>query len=328
MPDLIPYSHGPQDSATAHGDLATLEDGLERFPQDNFGTRLYSLQRYYSFFKRKWWILLLGISVFLGPGIAYIRKWAVSYAASARMWVPGRISLREGAVYDEQPLTFVETQVGLLQSDTIQRRALARLRQNHTFGSVLLADSDRSPFTLRVAQIRGGGLLELKAKGPTAESVCAFLNAIMEEFLAYRKETRVATSGDTYSSLAEQLAKEETELNTEQDKLTAFCRNGNIAVLEQQARAASEYLSQLLTELSQLTIESQLAERNSNQGQSLVSLEPMRLCMRPRPGDSMSMGGLSTSLNTWRLSRNWRRSRSSGRGSARIFGPSIPRLSS
>lgn len=237
---------------------------LERFVPAPAGSTAALMERYWAFFKKKWWILPISIVVGLGPAIAYVRYWPVKYTATSRMWVSGRISLQEGAVYDEQPQAFTETQAGLLQSDTIERRAIARLRQMPELGMSSLPEGEQSPFKLRVTQLRGSGLLELKAKGPTGAAVCAYLNALMDEFLQYKKEARAATSGDTYASLSEQIARQQVELKDAQEKLTSYSRASNVAVLEQQAQAASAYLSQLLTQLSQLRIEYQLAEAASN----------------------------------------------------------------
>ena len=105
----------------------------------------------------------------------------------------------------------------------------------------------------------------------------------MDEFLAYKKEVRSATSGDTYTSVSEQTTKQEAELKAEQDKLTAYMRDNNVAVLEEQAKAASAYLTQLLAEFSQLKLQHQLLEATSAERRLALRRRHQRSGRRSRP---------------------------------------------
>jgi len=225
------------------------------------------LRRYLTFLRKKWWILLLTLSFFGGLGAAYIAWWPASYASTAHMWAAGRmgLQLREGTTYADDNLSFAGTQVELLQSDLILGRAFSRVQQ--TLHIPFATNSEGKPIlpSVKVSQLPKSAVLELKAKGLTPDCVLAFLNAIMDEFIAYKKEVRAATSGDTYTSVSEQTVKQEAELKAAQDKLTTYQRDNNVAVLEEQAKAASTYLTQLLAEFSQLKVEYQLLEAMSPQ---------------------------------------------------------------
>jgi capsular exopolysaccharide synthesis family protein len=224
-------------------------------------------QRYFRFLRKKWWIVLLSLLVFGGLAAAYVIYWPMTYVSQAHMWAAGRtgLQLREGATYSDDAQNFAGTQVELLQSDKILSRAFERVRVMHV-NIPTNSEGKPEPVTIRVAQLPKSAVLELKAKGPTEEYTTAFLNATMDEFLAYKKETRAASSGDTYTSVSEQITRQEADLKAEQDKLNAYMRDNNVAVLEEQAKAASTYLTQLLAESSQLKLEYQILEAMSAEG--------------------------------------------------------------
>lgn len=243
------------------------------------------LARYLTFLGRKWWIVLLSVLLFGGLAAAYIAWWPASYASTARLWAAGRmgLQLREGMTYAENSLNFAGTQIELLQSDLILGRAFNRLQQ--TLHISFPTNSEGKPIlpTIKVSQLPKSAMLELKAKGPTENSVVAFLNAVMDEFLAYKKEVRSASSGDTYTSVSEQTVKQEAELKAEQDKLNAYMRDNNVAVLEEQAKAASTYLTQLLAEFSELKLQYQILEATSGEGPFALAAMTNVLAGAPDP---------------------------------------------
>jgi capsular exopolysaccharide synthesis family protein len=261
-------------------------------------------RRYLIFLRKKWWIVVLTLLFFGGLGAAYIAWWPDSYASTAHLWAAGRtgLQLREGTTYADDNLNFAGTQIELLQSDLILGRAFNRVQQ--TLHISFPTNSEGKPIlpSLKASQLPKSAVLELKAKGTTADCVVAFLNAIMDEFIAYKKEVRAATSGDTYTSVSEQTVRQEAELKAAQDKLTTYQRDNNVAVLEEQAKAASTYLTQLLAELSQLKVECQLLEAMSPQNQfALTSLtnalasagDPRRLTDLGLPSTAPSPDSLS-----------------------------------
>jgi Mrp family chromosome partitioning ATPase/uncharacterized protein involved in exopolysaccharide biosynthesis len=205
---------------------------------------------------------------FAGLAAAYIAWWPASYSCTAHLWAAGRMGLRltEGTTYAEDNLTFAGTQIELLQSELILGRAFNRVRSTlHIEFPTNFEGKPKLP-TIKVTQLPKSAVLELKAKGPTESLTLAFLNATMDEFLAYKKEVRSASSGDTYTSVSEQTVRQEAELKAEQDKLTAYMTNNNVAVLEEQAKAASAYLTQLLAAYSELKLQYQILEATSAEG--------------------------------------------------------------
>jgi Mrp family chromosome partitioning ATPase/uncharacterized protein involved in exopolysaccharide biosynthesis len=232
-----------------------------------------SLHRYLIFLGKKWYLVLLPLMFFGALAAGYIAYWPESYVSMAHLWAAGKIGLQlhEGATYSEEGQTFAGTQVELLQSDKVMERAFARTLR--VPGVIIPTNSQGKPkfVSIKVSQLPKSAVLELKARGPTDNYTRAFLDAVMDEFLAYKREVRAATSGDTYTSVSEQITKQEADLKAAQDKLTTYQRDNNVAVLEEQAKAASTYLTQLLAEFSQLKVEYQLLEAMSPESQWTVT---------------------------------------------------------
>jgi capsular exopolysaccharide synthesis family protein len=230
------------------------------------GPPAFTVERYLSFLKRKWWVLLLTVLVFGGLAAAYIQWWPVVYASKAHVWMAGKMRLREGALYDDQAQNFGGTQVELLQTHMIQRRALTRLRDTLHIAIPTNSSGEITLVKLNAEQISRSSIVELMAMGPTEAFTEAFLNAAIEEFLAYKKEVRESQAGDTYTSVTAQINREETELKAAQDKMTTYMKENNVAILEEQAKSGGAYLTKLLTEFSQLELEYKLLEASVGGG--------------------------------------------------------------
>jgi len=220
------------------------------------------LRRYLEFLSRKWWIVLLSVLSFGALAAAYIAWWPDTFGTTAHMWAAGQmgIHLNEGTTYSEDNLTYAGTQIELLRSDLILGRGYNRVTNSLHMAFPL--DSEGVPILpkINISQLPRSAVLELKAKGASPELTVAFLDAVMEEFIAYKREIRAASSGDTYTSVSEQIKKQEADLTAEQNRLTAFMRDNNVAVLEERAKAASAYLTQLMAESSDLKVQLQLLE--------------------------------------------------------------------
>ncbi|MGO9202538.1 MAG: polysaccharide biosynthesis tyrosine autokinase [Limisphaerales bacterium] len=249
------------------------------------GAAPWHFRRYLTFLRREWWLVLLSVLVFAGLAAAYIAQWPASYASTAHLWAAGRTGLRlnEGATYDEDAQTFAGTQIELLQSDVILGRAFNRVHD--TLHLSFPTNSEGKPVlpAIRVSQLPKSAVLELRAKGPSRKLVPVFLSAVMDEFLAYKKEVRSATSGGSYASVSEQTAKQEAELKAEQDSLNAYMRENNVAVLEERAKAASAYLIQLLAQSSELKLQLLLLEAAAAEGPWAIGTFTNALAGAPDP---------------------------------------------
>jgi capsular exopolysaccharide synthesis family protein len=111
-----------------------------------------------------------------------------------------------------------------------------------------------------VTQPRKTTLFVLQGTGSEPEFLEPFVNALMDEYLNYKKEVRSLSSDDTVASLTEQLYKQEKELQAAQEKLHDFQRGNNTVVLQEEGVSAGNYLTRLNLQLADLRLEYQLLD--------------------------------------------------------------------
>ena len=240
-----PESHSPQPGSKA---LSTA------IPQSSYN-------HYLAVLRRKWWLILSTMLITIGTAVAYLQLRTPVFQSEAIMWVSGTLQLPDGARYTEDLQTFFGTQMELIQTDAIIDRAVKRLKnkdpkfKSHEDGNGRLIVPK-----IRIAQAPRSAVFALECRdtnGPLAQS---FLEALMDEFLAYRAEVRSATSGGALTSVSDQLHKQEQELKSEQERLSAFQSANNIALLEAQVRDGGARLAQLRMQLDMTKLDLQLLD--------------------------------------------------------------------
>src|SRR5215210_5882184 len=70
-----------------------------------------------------WWIIALTLSIALLIASWMIFQKAPKYRSAGRMMVSGKIALPDGALYSEEAGNFFGTQVELMQSNLVRKRA-------------------------------------------------------------------------------------------------------------------------------------------------------------------------------------------------------------
>jgi succinoglycan biosynthesis transport protein ExoP len=226
----------------------------------------FPVQRLLWFLRRFWWLpvtmLLVG---FLGA-LGYALLQPPTYVSKARMWETVKLRLPEGSMFAEDVQNFVGTQTELLQSAPLRSMAIERLKATGN-GAILARGKDGQPLpvTVRVTQASKSAVYTLEATGSQAAYTQAYLNALMEVYLEYKKNIRQEVSGDTVASINQLLERREQELKTEQDTLLAYQRTNNLVVLQQQGAMAGVYLATLQTRLSDLQLKERLLQATSNE---------------------------------------------------------------
>ena len=204
------------------------------------------VQRFGRFLRQKWWIPLLTIILGLAAEWSYNHFRPPSVTAVSRMLVGGKVKIPEGGLYAEEWQNFFGTQVELMQSDKIRRRTLDRLER-------LKQSHNASPVRLEVSQLRKTTIFFLQATGKDEAYTTAYLNALMDEYLSYRKEVRALSSDDTLASLTSQFLEQEKELKRQQEALLAFQRTNSLTLLREQSSSGN--LAKLNSQLADLKMQ-------------------------------------------------------------------------
>jgi succinoglycan biosynthesis transport protein ExoP len=199
--------------------------------------------------RRWWWLPLAGsAALFLAFRYLAVDPAPPVFTGVARMWVGGKIKLPEGSLYQEELQNFYGTQIELMQSRTIQRRAQARVRRARP-------DLPEEAVKLTVAASPKAAVFTLTATGGTTAYVQAFLNAVMDEYLEYKREVRAQSADSTLVSITSQLGRLEAEFRSAQDKLGAFLRTNSLAALQEQGTGAAAYLAELSRKCADLKLQ-------------------------------------------------------------------------
>ena len=209
--------------------------------------------RFRMLFRKYWWVVAFGVA--LGIGIA---AWVIAaqkevYVSTARMMVSGKINLPDGGTFFEEMSHFMNTQRELMQDEAICNRAEARVRTTS-------AETTVSPVKLRVEAMPQTSIFSLMATGAEPIYTQKFLDAILSEYIATRREMRTQKGEFAAGAIDEEIERVQADLRKEEDRLLAFQRDNKTGFLEQEGNAAAAYLSKLNTRLAELKNESQLLD--------------------------------------------------------------------
>ena len=267
---------------------------VDLFSQTNrfvSASRLHGrLHRWWLLVRRYWWVNALVLVLVLGPVGFLTFNSPPAYESKARMWLTGKLDIYEGRLYTEELINFLGTQTELLRSPAIQGRALARLRAElnpdpvalnpgggtqlkilngakafykKLFASGAAAGSNAPPpfpFDVKVLEGAKSSTLELRAIGAEPAATRAFLDCLMEEYLSFKRESRVKTSDRTTASLTAEVTQLKGELEAQQEKLHAFQESNNVVFLQEQGNSAGSYLASLNKQLATLRTELRLLQ--------------------------------------------------------------------
>src|SRR6267143_5258085 len=186
-----------------------------------FITRMY---RYKSLLLRRWWILLLTICCGL-----FLEAWLIfqtppSFQSTSKMMLAGKLNINQGPVYSEDSLNFYGTQIQLMQSAEVRRAASALIRSTHP-------ELQPVPVELTVAQRPRTSIFELQAIGSSPDYTQAYLNAVMQKYLDFKRGMREGQTHTFTIGITEQLIQVEKDLRAAEDEMLDFKqRSGRHAV--------------------------------------------------------------------------------------------------
>jgi capsular exopolysaccharide family len=204
------------------------------------------VRRFLHFLAQKWWIPVLTVALALAGQWVYFHFYPPPAIAISRMLVGGKVKIPEGGLYAEEWQNFFGTQLELMQSEKIQGRTLDRIQR-------LRQNRNQSPIKLEVTQTRKTAIFVLQAKGKDPAYTANYLNALMDEYLSYRKDVRALSSDDTLASLTTQFLEQENQLKRHQEGMLEFQKTNSVALLQEQASSAN--LTKLNQELADLKLQ-------------------------------------------------------------------------
>lgn len=206
-------------------------------------------QRYKILLRRRWWLLLLTACIGVSIQALRITGKPDTYQSLAKLVAGGRIVANEGNVgWQEQLTDFYGTIIETLESAEMKKRALVRVR-------ALYPDLKDTNVDIRVAQTKGSAIFNVFAIGSEPKFTKIFLDAMLDEFVAFRQQIREQGLERALNTFTETVVKKSKELQERTEKLEAFRKANDVVVLTDGRNEAAAFLLNLKAKRENLVSE-------------------------------------------------------------------------
>jgi polysaccharide biosynthesis transport protein len=221
----------------------------ERSHPASWSTALITrLHRYRALLLRRWWIPVFTICLGLFVEAWLIYQTPPSFLSTSKMMLAGKLNIAQGAVYSEDSVNFYGTQIQLMQSAQVKVGAEALVRATHP-------EMQAVPVEITVAQKPRTSIFDLQAIGRTPDYTQAYLNAVMQKYLDFKKGMREGQGQTVITGITEQLIQTEKDLRTAEDEMLDFQKQNNIGFIQEEGNSAAAYLVKLNREFASLKTE-------------------------------------------------------------------------
>jgi len=226
-----------------------MEPAAERPVSASWSTSFITrLHRYKALLLRRWWIPVLTICLGL-----FVQSWLIyqtppSFLSSGKMILAGKLNIAQGAVYSEDNVNFYGTQIQLMQGAEVKRDAEALVRSSHP-------ELQPVPVQISVLQRPRTSIFELSAIGSSGDYTQAYLNAVMQKYLDFKKGMREDRGHEITTGITEQLIQVEKDLRNAEDEMLEFQKQNNIGFIQEEGNNAARYLVKLNNEYASLKTE-------------------------------------------------------------------------
>ncbi len=219
-------------------------------------------RRLLTFLLKYWWVPTLTLVLGAGAAVEYLRLTPPTFVSSALMWETEKLRLPEGELFAGDTQNYLGTQIELLRSGELAQLAVQRLLASGS--NTVPKDEDGRIIHAQVSvePVPKSSILVVEAASTDRAFAQTYLNALLNEYLDFKRDLRKSVSDYTLSSISEQVLRLERELKSEQDKLTAYEQTNNLAILQEEGNVAGAYLAKLETQLSDSRLELKLVKEN------------------------------------------------------------------
>ncbi|MCX6856317.1 MAG: hypothetical protein NTV80_15595 [Verrucomicrobia bacterium] len=160
-----------------------------------------------------------------------------TYQSLAKLVAGGRIVAQDGNVgWQEQLTDFYGTIIETLESAEMKKRALARVHALHP-------DLKDTNVEIRVAQNKGSAIFNVFAVGSDKVFTKIFLDAMLDEFVAFRQQIREQGLERALNTFTETVVKKSKELQERTERLEAFRKANHVPLLKPEMEEATAKLS-------------------------------------------------------------------------------------
>src|SRR6266581_8374296 len=206
------------------------------------------LHRYKALLLRRWLIPVFTICLGL-----FIEAWLIyqtppSFLSMSKMMLAGKLNIAQSAVYSEDSVNFYGTQIQLMQSAQVKQSAESLVRSAHP-------ELQSVPVEITVLQKPRTSIFDLAAVGSAPEYTQAYLNAVMQKYLDFKRGMREDRGHEITTGITEQLIQVEKDLRNGEDEMLEFQKQNNIGFIQEDSTSAAAYLVKLNQQYAQLKTE-------------------------------------------------------------------------
>jgi capsular exopolysaccharide synthesis family protein len=248
MNDLIPMP--PSDSGLQL--LEPMKQGHEP------AAPKFRLQKLWLFLRQFWWIPVITLALSLSVAVVIFFRTPPIFYSVGSMWETEKLRLPDGAAFTEDRENYLGTQTELLRSKMLRDLTLNTMRAADTNSVFVDENGDPLPVEIEVGSTPKSSVYMVQASSANPAFTPLYLNALMEQYLEYRKNIRSRVSSGTLASISEQVQRLERDMKVGQEALNEYQRSNNLAVLEEESTQEAAYLAKLKTELSDYQLQFKL----------------------------------------------------------------------
>jgi Mrp family chromosome partitioning ATPase/uncharacterized protein involved in exopolysaccharide biosynthesis len=155
---------------------------------------------------------------------------------------------------------FFGTEAELLKSATMLDKAGEVLRLASPNGPTAARAKAASRVRIQVTQVPKSTVFEVVATGPEPAYTQAFLETLMNEYLAYKRDIHQQIASGAEGSITKQVNAFEADMQAKERALSQFKSTNDLAVIEEEAKGAGSYLASLKTRLSEYELDRKILE--------------------------------------------------------------------
>lgn len=233
--------------------LSNQSSNLNRFHETSA-----KFQRYKILLRRRWWFLLLTAAIAVCVQALRITGKTTEYSAIGRVVAGMQInaggSQSDKVVNQMMPQDFYGTQMEILESGELRRRALERVRSLHP-------ELKEIDVEIRVTQTKGSSILNVAAVGAEAKYTRVYLEGILDEYIAFGKEMIQNSLTTEMNKVIEEVLSREKTVKEKSLNLENFLKNNDIVIFEGDRNQAAAYLNQLKNSLNVYETEKRMMEK-------------------------------------------------------------------
>ena len=239
-----------------------------------FGVKFY---RYRNLLRKQWWILALTVGLGLGWKGWYLFNQPDFYESTSEISVPEEVKgMEEKRLFRmEYYEEYVGNTMRTLQSPEVAEAARRRVE--------LEMPNVVSEVTITPTNVTRTMIFSVAGRGTNPDYTRRFVDAMVEEFIAYRKSQRKGAVHETSGDLQGELESLRKELAARKGEFQTFVEKNGMAAWKEQAAGANTFLSGLKAQQAQLEHDL-LRLQNLNPDQLLQSTQPLNLSATPQGG--------------------------------------------